>query len=366
MHAQLEPLNATAHVHRLGADLWVPTQEPVALQHEVARALLIPPPAVTVHTTLVGGGFGRRLNTDEGVSAARIAKKAGVPVQAVWPREEDSVHDHFRPMAAARLEANLDAAGVPREFGAQVASLGHQPRTAGLDPTPYRLGTARVRYVGLTPAIRVGFWRSVDASQNVFFRESFVDECAHAAEIDPLEYRLRLLDQDHVRGRRILVTLREACGWATPRPSRFLGLAYHEGFGTLSAQAVEVSRSLSGALRIEHIVVVVDCGTAVNPGNIRAQIEGGVHFALSAALREEAVFEKGRLQQTNFDRYPLLRIAEARPIHVHILETPESPIGGIGEVAVPPLAPALANALFAATGVRIRRLPLSRAALHWA
>lgn len=366
MHAQIEPLNATARVHRFGAELWAPTQEPAVMQREVARALLVPPQAVTVHTTLVGGGFGRRLITDEGVTAARIAQKAGVPVKAIWSREEDSAQDHFRPMAAARLEAALDADGMPREFNATIAGLGERPRTVGLDRSPYRLGSARVQYFGLTPAIRAGFWRSVDASQNVFFRECFLDECAHAAGVDPLEYRLRLLDEDHARGRRVLIALREACAWTSPRrPDRFLGLAYNEGFGSIAAQAVEISRSASAGLRIERIVAAVDCGTAVNPGNIRAQIEGGALFALSAALREEAVFEEGRLTRRNFDGYPVLRMADARPVEVHILETPQSPIGGMGEVAVPPLAPALANALFAATGVRARRLPLSHYALDW-
>ncbi|MGH7105398.1 MAG: molybdopterin cofactor-binding domain-containing protein [Acetobacteraceae bacterium] len=367
MHAQLEPLNATARVHRFGADLWAPTQEPALLRRDVAMALLILPQAVTVHTTLVGGSFGRRLLTHEGVTAARIAKKAGVPVKAFWSREEDSIQDQFRPLAAARLEASLDAAGKPQRFSIRVASLGQNPRTTGLDPTPYRLGAARVQYFGFSPAIRVGSWRSVDASQNAFFRESFLDECAHAAGIDPLAYRLGLLDADHARGRRVLATLGEACGWARPpRADRFLGLAYNEGFGSIAAQAVELSRSGAGALRIERIVVVVDCGTAVNPGNIRAQIEGGSLFALGAALREEATFEKGSLEQRNFDSYAVLRMADARPVEVHILETPESPIGGMGEVAVPPLAPALANAVFAATGIRIRRLPLSHGALHWA
>ncbi|MGH8290651.1 MAG: molybdopterin cofactor-binding domain-containing protein [Steroidobacteraceae bacterium] len=367
MHAQLEPLNATAHVHRFGADLWAPTQQPALLQEEVAKALFIVPQAVTVHTTLVGGGFGRRLIVAEGVTAARIAEKAGVPVKAIWSREEDSTQDDFRPMAAARLEASLDAAGKPQGFSARIASLGQTPRTSGLDPTPYRLRDAQVQYFGFSPAIRVGYWRSVDASQNAFFRESFLDECAYSAGIDPLQYRLELLGAGHARGKRVLAALGEACGWTRARrPDRFLGLAYNEGFRSISAQAVELSRSEAGALRIERIVVVVDCGTAVNPGNIRAQIEGGALFALSAALREEAILDKGRLKQRNFDSYPVLRMANARPVEVHILESPESPIGGMGEVAVPPLAPALANALFAATGVRIRRLPLSHAALNWA
>ncbi|MGA7540676.1 MAG: molybdopterin cofactor-binding domain-containing protein [Steroidobacteraceae bacterium] len=366
MHAQLEPLNATARVHRLGAEIWAPTQAPHVMQLKIARALLLLPPAVSVHATRIGGGFGRRLFTDEGVAAARIAREAGVAVKAIWPREEDSVQDRFRPMAVARLESSLDATGAPDNLSVRIASLGDQPRTAGLDPTPYRLEGSRVEYLGVSSPIRVGFWRSVDASQNVFFRESFLDECAHAAGADPLEYRLRLLGSDRPRGQRVLSVLAESSGWKGSRAAnRSLGLAYHEGFGSISAQAVEISVNGSGAVHIERIVVVVDCGTAVNPANIRAQLEGGTLFALSAALREEVIFERGRQLQRNFDTYSVLRLADAPAIEVKVLETPDAPIGGMGEVGVPPLAPALANALFAATGIRVRRLPLAHADIRW-
>lgn len=366
MHAQLEPLNATARVHRLGAEIWAPTQAATIMQFGVARALLLLPQAVTVHVTRVGGGFGRRLITEEGVAAARIAREAGVAVKAIWPREEDSVQDHFRPMAVARLESSLDATGALHDLSVRIAGLGDQARTTGFDPTPYRLEGSRVEYFGVSPPIRVGFWRSVDASQNVFFRESFLDECAHAASADPLEYRLQLLGKEHPRGQRVLSVLAETCGWKGSRAAnRSLGLAYHEGFGSISAQAVEVSVNGSGAVHIERIVVVVDCGTAVNPANIRAQLEGGTLFALSAALREEVIFERGRQMQRNFDTYSVLRLTDAPAVEVRVLETPDAPIGGMGEVGVPPLAPALANALFAATGIRVRRLPLTHAKIRW-
>lgn len=365
MHMQLEPLNATARVHRFGAEIWAPTQAPAAMQRQVAVALLLPPPAVTVHATRVGGGFGRRLFTDEGVAAARIARKADAPVKAIWSREEDSAQDRFRPMAAARLEAALDAKGLPRGLQVRVASLGDEPRTAGLDVMPYRVGDIRVHYAGLTAPIRIGYWRSVDASQNVFFRECFIDECAHAAGADPLAYRLQLLGEDQPRGRRVLQAVADACSWQWPQQKgRSLGLAYHEGFGSISAQAAEISRSASGAMRVERIVVAVDCGTVVNRDGVRAQLEGGALFALSAALGEEAKFVNGRLIQRNFDSYSVLRIGGAPKVEVRILETPDAPPGGIGEVGVPPLAPALANALFAATGVRLRRLPLSASGLN--
>lgn len=367
MHAQLEPLNATAHVHEFAAELWAPTQAPARMQHEVAKALFTLPQAVTVHTTRVGGGFGRRLIVEEGVAAARIAKVAGVPVKAIWSREQDSLQDCLRPMAVARLTASLDATGSPRAWSVHVASLGGKARTTGLDPTPYSIADNHVRYSGLTAAIRVGYWRSVDASQNVFFRECFVDECAHAAGVDPLQYRVSLLGPAHSRGRRVLAALATACRWSGARaPNRFVGLAYHEGFRSVTAQAVELSRNSGGALHIERIVVVADCGTAVNPDNIRAQLEGGALFALSAALQEEATIEHGSLRQRNFDTYQVLRMHNAPPVEVTILETADARIGGIGEVAVPPLAPALANAAFAATGTRVRRLPLIQAGLRWA
>lgn len=365
MHMQLEPLNATARVHRFAAEVWAPTQAPARMQREVAAALLLPPPAVTVHATRMGGGFGRRLCTEEGVAAARIARQADAPVKAIWSREEDSAQDRFRPTAVARLEATLDTDGVPRGLQIHVASLGDEARTSGLDGMPYRTGDVRLLYAGLRAPIRIGYWRSVDASQNVFFRECFIDECAHAAQRDPLAYRLRLLDEHQSRGRRVLHALAEACGWRWPQQgNRSLGLAYHEGFGSITAQAVEIVRSASGAMRIERIVVAVDCGMAVNPDGVRAQLEGGALFALSAALGEEAKFVNGRLMQRNFDSYPVLRIGGAPKVDVRILETPDAPLGGMGEVGVPPLAPALANALFAATGVRLRRLPIRASALH--
>ena len=367
MHAQLEPLNATAHVHRLSAELWAPTQVPAATRDAVAEALLVLPEAVAVHVTRAGGAFGRHLTSDEGVTAARIAREVGAPVKAIWSREEDSLHDDYRPMAAARLEARLDASGFPEQLNVEVASLGEAPRTDGLDPVPYRVRDAHVNYTGLTPPIRIGFWRSVNASQNVFFRECFIDECAHAGGSDPLEYRVALLGPAHARGRRVLAALAEASRWHARRaPNLHLGLAYHEGFGSIASQAVELSHEAEGGVRIERIVVVADCGTVVNPANVRAQLEGGTLFALSAALREEVTLERGRLRQRNFDTYRVLRIAETPPIEVHLLETPEAPVGGIGEVAVPPLAPALVNALYAATGARVRRLPLSHAGIRWA
>jgi isoquinoline 1-oxidoreductase subunit beta len=365
MHMQLEPLNATARVHRFGAEVWAPTQAPGAMQRQVALALWLPPPAVIVHATRVGGGFGRRLFTEEGVAAARVARKAGAPVKAIWSREEDSAQDSFRPMAAARLEATLGTKGLPNGLKVRVAALGDGPRTSGLDRMPYHIGDVQVQYSSVTAPVRLGYWRSVDASQNVFFRECFIDECAHAAGADPLAYRLQLLGEGQSRGRRVLQAMAETCGWHRPRQGdRSFGLAYHEGFGSISAQAVEISRSDSGAIRIERIVVAVDCGTAVNPDGVRAQLEGGSLFALSAALGEEAKFVNGYLTQRNFDSYPVLRIGGTPKVDVRILETPDAPIGGMGEVGVPPLAPALANALFAATGLRLRRLPLRASGLH--
>lgn len=357
-HAQMEPLCTTARVGRFDAEVWAPTQVQEATRTQVAKALGLWEHAVTVHTPQVGGGFGRRLRVDFCVTAARIAQAAGAPVKTVWSRAEDTAQGRFRPMAAARLALRLDAQGRPERFEARVAGIGDSPRLAGLEPQPYRLGATEVRYVPVTSAIRTGPWRSVDESQNVFFRESFLDECALAAGADPLDWRMALL-AGQPRAQRLLARLGELTGWAAARRAgRALGMAFGDGLGSLCALAAEVVADAGGAWRVAQIQVVVDCGTVVNPAGVRAQLEGGVLFGLSAALHEEIRYRAGRLEPANFDGYRVLRLADAPPITVDILESPEADIGGIGEVGVPPVAPAVANAVHAATGVRLRWLPL--------
>jgi isoquinoline 1-oxidoreductase beta subunit len=357
LQAQMEPLNATARVSKLGAEIWSPTQVQEAMQSQVATALGLWTHAVTIHTPHVGGGFGRRLRADYGVAAARIAREVGQPVKAIWPREEDSTQGRFRTQCAARLTATLKEDGRLQRFDAAIAAIGDYKRVDGIENLPYLTTTKDVRYTGIASSIRIGSWRSVDASQNVFFRESFIDECALAAGIDPFEYRRMSLGD--ARSLRVMDALAEQCRWTQAKTAgRFLGLAFHDGFGSKCAMAVEIDRPAPDAWRVKQIWAVVDCGIALNPNGIRAQIEGGILFGLSAALFEHMDFVDGKPQQTNFDGYRLLRIDAAPPIQVEILESQDADIGGIGEVGVPPIAPAVTNALFAATGKRIRRLPL--------
>jgi isoquinoline 1-oxidoreductase beta subunit len=358
-HAQLEPITATANVSRVSADIWTSTQAQEAVQAAVGKALGLWPHLVTVHSTLVGGGFGRRLDTDYAVTAARVARELGQPVQCVWSRESDAHQARHRTIAAACLESRLQD-GLPTTLKARIATLGDFPRTGSVATTSYALPQAEIEFIANHAPIRSGSWRSVDASQNVFFRESFIDECAHAAGRDRLEYRKALL-ANNARALRVVETAAALSEWSSAGGrERFRGIAFHDGFGSIAAQVVELSRAADQRLRIERIVAVVDCGTVVHPDNVRAQIEGGVLFGLSAALREEAVIRNGSLSTANFDKYNVLRMHEAPAVEVEVLETPDAPLGGIGEVGVPLVAPALANAIFAATGIRARDLPLSR------
>jgi isoquinoline 1-oxidoreductase beta subunit len=363
-HAQLEPMSAIAHVGRFSAEIWAPTQNASAMQSDVARALRMWAHAVTVHTPLLGGGFGRRLSTDYGIAAALIGRELGTPVKVVWSRAEDFLQGRFRPMSAACLRALLNEDGKPATLEAYVAWLGEVRRLGGLATWPYEVPQRRVDGAGVASDVRVGSWRSVDSSQNVFFRECFIDECAAAAGVDPLRYRKVLL-AGNPRALRVLEAVEKMSAWgAGGSARRFLGVAYHDGVGSHCAQVVEIVRTAMDALRVARIFVAVDCGTAVNPDGIRAQIEGGALMGLSAALYEEVSYERGVLRQRNFDTYRVLSIAEAPAVEVHIIETPDMPIGGIGEVGGPPVAPALVNAVFAATGTRVRRLPLSHAGLR--
>ena len=359
LHAQLEPLNATAKVDRFSAHLWAPTQAQSDMRDAVAKSLGQFNHAVTVRTNLVGGGFGRRLATDDGVTAARIAQRLrGTPVKVVWSREQDCIQARFRPMSAARLRATLDANGLIQHLDVHVASLGQGARTGGIADGPYTIESREVRYSGIDAPVRTGSWRSVDSSQNLFYRESFIEECAHLAGIDPLDYRRRLLAKN-TRALRVLDVLQTLSRpTASTDPQRSLGYAFGDGLGSLCAQAVDVAAGADGTWKIRQVFAVIDCGTAINPAQIRAQIEGGILFGLSAALSEHATYIGGTLQQTNYDRYRVLRMQDTPEIHIEIIESPDVPLGGIGEAGVPLIAPALANAVFTATGTRLRSLPL--------
>jgi isoquinoline 1-oxidoreductase beta subunit len=357
-HSPLEAMNATAQVSSSGAELWVPTQVQSDMRRDVARALGIAEDQVEIHTTQLGGGFGRRLQTDYGVLAALVARGFDVPVKLMWGRAEDTQHGFYRPATVAGLEAALDAAGAPIAFRADIACLDSDP-FGGIATTPYAFPNAWVAATTWNPGVPIGAWRSVDWSQNTFFVESFVDELAAAAGEDPLAYRARLL----ARNPRMLRLLRAAgdrAEWSeSAPPGRFRGVALCERGGTLCVEIVELSLLGAGAApRVHKVTAAIDCGTAVNPGQIRAQVEGGVIMALSAALAQEITLADGRVEQAYFDTFPMVHMAQAPGVETVILETLGARITGVGEPPVPPLAPALCNALAAATGRRVRVLPI--------
>jgi isoquinoline 1-oxidoreductase beta subunit len=354
----MEPMNCTALVTGGKVTLWAPTQAQSDLRHDVAKAAGTPERQVEIHTTQIGGGFGRRLNTDYGVFAALAAREVGVPVKLIWSRAEDTQHDFYRPATVARLEAALDAAGLPLAFRADIASLDSNP-FGGIAPTPYNFPASYVTATTWNPGVPIGAWRSVDWTQNSFFVESFVDELAGLAGHDPVAYRERLL-AGNPRLIRLLRAAAEQAQWGKPAPpGRFRGVALCEREGTPCVEIVELTAAGAGqAPRVHMVTAAIDCGTAVNPDQVRAQVEGGITLALSAALAQEITLADGKVEQAYFDTYPMVRIAAAPQIETVILDSPEAKVTGVGEPPVPPLPPALANALAAATGMRVRKLPI--------
>ena len=370
-HAPLEPMNCTAEVRRGSAEIWAPTQGPQQLQEAVARALGLEAREVVVHTTLLGGGFGRRANPDFAVEAAEVARAAGAPVKVTWDREDDLAHDRFRPVSLHRLAGGLDAQGRVVAWAHRVAApsilmqaLGRPSFAPGGPPDvvsgahdpPYAFPALEVDYALVETAVPVWYWRSVYPSQTAFANECFVDELAAAAGRDPLELRLELLAHDP-RMAAVVRLAAQRSGWGAPLPAgRGRGMACHLDVGTRVAEVAEVSVA-DGVVRVLRVVAAVDCGLCVNPDIAAGQIEGGIVFGLSAALKGEITVERGRVRERSFDDYPLLRLDEAPSVEVHFVES-AAPPAGLGEPGVPPIAPAVANAVFAATGVRARRLPL--------
>jgi isoquinoline 1-oxidoreductase beta subunit len=355
-HAPIEPMNATARVDRSGCDLWLPTQDQGDTRAEVAKALGIPVSQVRVHTTALGGGFGRRLRVDYAVYAARTAKAVGKPVKVMWTREEDTRHDFYRPATVMRLRCAIAPDGslaALETFG----TANNDTAFGGVAIVPYAIPSVIAGQKRVASHIPYGPWRAVDRTQNVFYLESFLDEVAHALGNDPLALRKSLLARSP-RHTRVLEAVADLSSWGKPRPGHYQGLAFMTGWGTSVAQVADISIAADNALRIHRFFCALDCGMAVNPGAVRAQIEGAIIMGLSAALAEEITIRDGRVEQGLFDSYPVMRMAQAPEIEIRLLESPSEPVGGVGEPPLTPAAPALANAIFAATGKRLRSLPI--------
>jgi isoquinoline 1-oxidoreductase beta subunit len=364
-------MNCTAHVRADGCDVWAPTQNQTRAQEVAADAAGLPRDKVRIHTTLLGGGFGRRLESDFVAEAVRISKAVNAPVKVVWTREDDTKHGFYRPATYNRLAAGLDAQHKPVAWSHHIVAppilLKFGPLQNGIDSTlidgaadlPYAIPNIFVDQLTVDLPVPLGFWRSVGASQNAFVVESFMDELAALAGRDPYEFRRELL-QAKPRHLRTLELAATKAGWGTPLPAgRARGIAIAEWEPTTCAEVAEVSVDPDGTVRVHRVVCAVDCGPVVNPDTIEAQMQGGVVFGLSAALFGEITIENGRVQQGNFNDYRVLRIPEMPVVEVHIVPSTDA-IGGIGEPSVPPTAPAVCNAIFAATGKRIRKLPIGR------
>jgi isoquinoline 1-oxidoreductase beta subunit len=372
-HATMEPQNCTAHVTADLVEIWAPTQDGETALAVAANAAGVPPSQVVVHQMMLGGGFGRRGMFQDFVrQAVLIAKEVGQPVKLVWTREEDIRHDFYRPVAAARMTAGLDADGMPiawkiRTAGQSIiAAISPRVMQFGVDRNflqglledmPYDLPNYLVDFAMRNTHVPVGVWRSVNHSQNAFFKESFIDEMAHAAGADPYAFRRKLLTKKP-RELAVLDAAAKAAGWGSPAPSgMFRGIALHGSQNSICAQVVEASVANDGKVRVHRVVSAIDAGHVVNPLTVELQTESAVVFGLSAALYGEISIKRGRVEQSNFNDCPMLQMAEMPRVETVIVASGDF-WGGVGETPVPPLAPALCNAIFCATGKRIRSLPL--------
>jgi isoquinoline 1-oxidoreductase beta subunit len=372
-HAPMEPMSCTARVTADGCEVWAPTQGQTLAQGEAARITGLPPEKVKIHTTFLGGGFGRRFESDFITDAVQCAKAAGVPVKVTWSRADDLQHGFYRPASYHQLGGALDANGMPVLWSHRIASPSIMSRVfpdmvkGKVDPTsvegakelPYEIPAVSVDYHLADTGVPVGFLRSVGHSHNGFVTESFLDELAAAGRKDPFVLRRQLLDSaKNSRLKRVLDLAADKAGWNTPLPpGRARGIACHVSFGSYVAEVAEVSVDGYGAWRAHRVVVAIDCGQVVNPDTVAAQMESCVIFGLSA-LKGAITIRDGRVEQSNFHDYPLLRMPDSPVIETHIVESNEKP-SGVGEPGVPPLAPAVCNALFALTGKRIRTLPIT-------
>jgi isoquinoline 1-oxidoreductase subunit beta len=388
-HATMEPMNTTVHVREDGIEVWSPTQIGAKVQDEIAKLSGIPAKQVTVHMTLCGGSFGRRYQWDYAAEAWQVAKEVKRPVQLLWTREDDMQHDFYRQYSYHQMSGGLDEqnnimAWSHRVVSTPIRSVFDAPdklkdpkhvasqELGGADVPPYPGSSFRVDYVPVQSAVPRAWWRSVEHSFNAFAAECFIDELAHAAGHDPYEFRMNLLREDRKlpwvmwndppletrRLREVLQLAAEKSDWKKPLPAGTgRGIACYCSFGSYVAHVAEVSVEKDGSVRVRRVVSAVDCGTAVNPDGVRAMTEGAINYALTPVLSGEITIKDGAVEQSNFDGYQVLRMSDAPDIEVHLVASNGDP-GGMGETGVPPLAPAVANAIFAATGKRIRRLPI--------
>lgn len=371
-HACLEPVNCTVHVRKDACDLWLGIQVPARAKAVAAQLTGLPEDAVQVHNHLIGGGFGRRLEVDFVAYAVKIAKQVDYPVKVIWSREEDTRHSTLRPFHYNHLSVGLDEQNRPIAWTHKVTGGSILARWLpagfidGVDGDavrdacgPYAFPNLSVHYVRHEPpsGILPAFWRGVGHTQNAFMVEGLLDEVIQQVKADPFEYRYPLLQQ-HPRAIKVLELLREKSGWDTPlEPGRGRGLALTHCFGTFAAQVAEVSVGPNGEVKVDKVTSVVDCGIAINPDSVFAQMQGGTIFGLTAVLYGNITFKDGQVEQGNFDTYRMLRINETPVIETHVVASEESP-GGLGEVPTVTIAPAVINAIFAATGKRLRSLPI--------
>jgi isoquinoline 1-oxidoreductase beta subunit len=379
-HACMEPLNCTVQVKGDRVDLWLSSQSPDGILAPIAEVAGTKPENVYVHNCFLGGGFGRRSPADFASEAVRIAKTLDVPVKMIWSREEDMRMGRYRPMSHMRFDAALDASGKPTAYVSHsvtpsiLATAGRPLGPNAVDPTsvdglaqiPYDIANQRITNIRKETHLPSWFWRAVGKTQNVFALESFVDELAAAAQADPLEYRAALLKSDLASYRRVLGVLKEKSGWGRKLPAGTAqGVAIHESVGTVIGQVAEVNVGHDGTVKILRIVTVVDCGNLVNPLTAEEQIESASIWALTAALYGKLTVVDGVVQESNFDGYRMLRMSEAPSFETHFSLAGGDQWGGIGEAAVGTVAPAVTNAIFKATGKRIRSLPLADHDLRW-
>lgn len=372
-HVPAEPPNCVVHVQKDRCDIWCPTQFQTGAFGAGVKITGLEPDQVHVHSTYLGGGFGRRTDVVEVIEAVQIAKAVGKPVKLLWTREDDIKYDFFRPASLHRMSAGVDTKGLVTSWVHKVATPSIAERAMppmivnNIDPTSvqglgdqdYEIPNMKVEWVKVDLPIPVGFLRSVGHSSHAFVVECFLDELAHAAGKDPLAFRLDML-RKHPLPAGVLKTVAEKAGWGKKLPKGSgMGIAQHFSFGSHVGYVAQVKvDTKSGIIEVERVVCAVDCGSVVNPDTIKAQMEGATVMALSIALKEEVQFANGGVKSSNYDDYPLLTMSETPDIEVHVLKS-DHPLGGIGEPGIPPLAPAVGNAVFAATGIRMRRLPMS-------